>query len=186
MGNPALGWHTNFEVVVLSKLALAALLAAFVSFVPNQEANAQSGIGLKVRDGITVRDTRKAKLEANTYLNEADKLREANQLDQAVLKYQKAMHAYPNEAGIYKNLGGTYAKMGKLQEAEATLKQGTKLFPKDWLIWNNYAVVLLNLNKKEECKAAIKTCLALNPPSDKAEEMKVTLKTFENSKTATK
>jgi len=182
-----LGWHRFLEVVVLSKLAFAAALAAIVSLVPSQEAGAQQhGIGVKVRDGITVRDTKKAKLEANTYLNEADKLREAGQLDQAVLKYHKAMQAWPQEAGIYKNLGGTYAKMGKWAEAEATLKQGTKLHPKDWLIWNNYAVVLLQLRKNDDCKAALKHALTLNPPSDKAEEMKVTLGTLENKKTATK
>ena len=175
-------------MIVLSKLAFAALIASFVVVIPAQEADAQKGIGLKVHDGITVKDTKKAKLEANTYLNEADKLRVSNQLDQAVQKYQKAMRLYPMEADIYKNLGGTYAQMGKFPEAEATLKQGTKLFPKEWLMWNNYAVVLLNLNKKEECKAAIKQAMACHPPSDKLEEMNITLKTLDGtkSKTATK
>jgi Flp pilus assembly protein TadD len=187
-GNPALECNIIFEVVVLSKLAVAALVASLVAFVSAQEADAQKGVGVKVNDGITVKDTKKAKLEANTSLNEGDKLRVANQLDQAVQKYQKALRAYPMEADIYKNLGGTYAQMGKFQEAESTLKQGTKLFPKEWLMWNNYAVVLLNLNKKEECKAAIKQAMSCHPPSDKVEEMNITLKTLEGtkSKTATK
>ncbi len=177
-----------FEVVVLSKIAVAALFASVIAFGPALNADAQKGVGVKVHDGITVKDTKKAKLEANTYLNEADKLRVANQLDQAVQKYQKAMRTYPMEADIYKNLGGTYAQMGKFQDAETTLKQGTKLFPKEWLMWNNYAVVLLNLNKKEECKAAIKQAMACHPPADKIEEMNITLKTLEGtkSKTATK
>lgn len=168
----------------MSKLALAAVFAAVVAFVPNHEVNAQhKGVGVKLHDGITIRDTKKAKLEANTYLNEADKLREARDYDKAVLKYHKAMQAFPQEADIYKNLGGTYAQMGKLQEAEATLKQGTKLHPKDWLMWNNYAVVLLQQNKKEACKVALKQAMALNPPSSEVEKMNVTLKALEATKT---
>ncbi|MDZ4834911.1 MAG: tetratricopeptide repeat protein [Candidatus Melainabacteria bacterium] len=170
----------------MSKLAFVAAAATLLAFAPSFEAKAQKGIGIKVRDGITVKDPAKAKLEANTYLNEADKLREGGQMDLAVKKYQKALRAYPNEAGIYKNLGGTYAKMGKWPEAEATLKQGSQMFPKDWLIWNNYAVVLLQLGKLEECKVALKTCLALNPPAAKAEEMQVTLKAITSTKPKTK
>ncbi len=167
---------------MFSKLSIAALAAACFVLIPLSAAEAQNGIGVKVKDGITVRETKKAKMEANYYLNEADKLREAGLLDQAVLKYQKAMQAFPNEPDSYKHLGGTYAKMGKLRDAEATLKIGTRIAPKDWLMWNNYAVVLLNLNKNEECKAAIKQALALNPASDKAEELKTTLKQLEGKK----
>lgn len=178
------GGRPKSEVIVLiSKFSIAAVAAASLLLVSLSEAKAQKGgIGLKVRDGITVRDTKKAKMEANYYLNEADKLREAGLLDQAVLKYQKAMQAYPNEPDAYKHLGGTYAKMGKLQDAETTLKTGTRIAPRDWLMWNNYAVVLLNLNKNEECKAAIKQALALNPSTDKAEELKTTLKQLEGKK----
>ncbi len=168
----------------MSKLAIVAAAATLLAFAPGVEVKAQKGVVITPKDGITVKDSRKAKLEAGTYLNEGDKFRVQQKYDEAVKNYLKALKAYPNDADIYKNLGGTYAQMGKLPEAEATLKQGTKLFPKEWLMWNNLAVVYLNLGKTEQCKEALKTCLSLNPPASKAEEMQVTLKALTSTKDA--
>ena len=169
----------------MSKLAFVAAVATLLAFAPGTEVKAQKGIGITVKDGITFKDTRKAKLEAGTYLNEGDKYRVLQKYDEAVKNYLKALKAYPNDADIYKNLGGTYAQMGKLPEAEATLKQGTRLFPKEWLMWNNLAVVYLNLGKTEQCKEALKACLALNPPADKVEQMKTTLNALTSTKGTT-
>ncbi|MEZ4535630.1 MAG: hypothetical protein R3D26_11625 [Cyanobacteriota/Melainabacteria group bacterium] len=52
--------------------------------------------------------------------------------------------------------------------------------PDDWLMWNNLAVVLQQLNKNKECVAAIKKSMALNPPDYEKENM-TSLKKLEAS-----
>lgn len=126
-------------------------------------------------------DQKKNKMNANYHFNQAESFREKNHLNEAIEEYKKAIRAYPNDGAFYKNLGGTFAMVGKLDDAEAVLTKGTEVSPDDWLIWNNLAVVLQNQKKNTECVAAIKKSISLNPPEYAVENMNLTLKQLEKS-----
>ena len=126
-------------------------------------------------------DKRKDQLNANYHFNAAEQFREDKKYNEAIAEYKKAIRAYPQDGAFYKNLGGTFALVGKLDDAEAVLNKGTQVNPKDWLMWNNLAVVKQNLNKIEECKDAIKKSLSLKPPKYAQENMELTLKQLESS-----
>ena len=124
---------------------------------------------------------KKDQLNANYHFNKAEEFRENKKYESAIVEYKRAIRAYPADGGFYKNLGGTFALIGKLDDAEAVLNKGTEISPKDWLMWNNLAVVKQNLGKNEECMAAIKKSLSLKPPKYAQENMELTLKKLESS-----
>ena len=126
-------------------------------------------------------DSKKDELNANFHFNKANQLREKQQYDEAILEYKRAIRSNPADGAFYKNLGGTFAMVGKFDDAEAVLKKGCEISPDDWLMWNNLAVVKQQLNKKEECKEAIKKSLALKPPKHAVESMNLTLKQLDSS-----
>lgn len=127
------------------------------------------------------KNSKKDQLNANFHFNKANQLREKQQYDEAILEYKRAIRSNPADGAFYKNLGGTFAMVGKLKDAEAVLNKGCEISPDDWLMWNNLAVVLQNLNKTEECKSAIKKSLALKPPKHAVESMNLTLKKLEST-----
>lgn len=124
---------------------------------------------------------KKDQLNANYHFNKAEEFRESKKYESAIVEYKRAIRSYPADGAFYKNLGGTFALIGKLDDAEAVLKKGTQVNPKDWLMWNNLAVVKQNLGKNKECMAAIKKSLALKPPKYAQENMELTLKQLESS-----
>ncbi|MGD9685064.1 MAG: tetratricopeptide repeat protein [Candidatus Obscuribacterales bacterium] len=128
-----------------------------------------------------VRD-RKLQLRANYHFNTAEEHRRAKDYSAAIEEYKKAIADVPDDPDFYKHLGGTYAQMGKLKEAEDALRTGVKLDPKDWLLWNNLAVTLQMAGKNDECVAALKKALTLHPPDSEAEKMKVTLDSLSGDK----
>ncbi|MCA9803836.1 MAG: tetratricopeptide repeat protein [Cyanobacteria bacterium HKST-UBA02] len=125
---------------------------------------------------------RKTQLRANYHFNTAEEHRRAKNYSAAVEEYKKAIADVPDDPDFYKHLGGTYAQMGKLKEAEDALRTGVKLDPKDWLLWNNLAVTLQMAGKNDECVAALKKALTLHPPDSEAEKMKVTLDNLSSKK----
>jgi tetratricopeptide (TPR) repeat protein len=173
-------------VLVLLKYTFAALAVFSIAITAHVSAYAQGPLGVKVSSGTISKDGKKARLEANFHFNQAEDFRAKRKYNEAIEEYEKAIKAYPNDGAYYKNLGATYATVGKLPEAETTLKTGTKIAPKDWLMWNNLAVVFLNEKKSDECAAALRQALTNNPPADKVAGMKSELKNMESQKTSSK
>ncbi|MBZ0185115.1 MAG: tetratricopeptide repeat protein, partial [Candidatus Obscuribacterales bacterium] len=125
---------------------------------------------------------RKKRLRAGYHFNTAEEHRRAKNFTSAVAEYKKAIADAPDEADFYKNLGGTYAQMGKLKEAEDALRKGTQIDPKDWLIWNNLAVTQQMSGKKEDCLKSLKKAMSLHPPDQEAEKMRFTIESLEGKK----
>lgn len=163
------------------KYTLATLVVVSLTCASWSPADAQGPLGVKTSSGVKTKDANKTRMEANYHFNQAESFREKKQYREAIVEYEKAIKAYPNDPGFYKNLGGTYALSGKLTEAETTLKKGVKIAPKDWLMWNNLAVVLKEEKKNQECIAALKQALAANPPQGYVEEINKTLKDLQGS-----
>ena len=127
-------------------------------------------------------DQRKKEMRANYHLNKADSLRESKKYEEAVNEYKLAL-----KDNLYKNLGGTLALMGRMPEAEASLRKGLELSPDDWLMWNNLAIVLQSQEQYKSCSEALEKSISLNPPKDKVDGMKEIinqLKGKENKKRA--
>ncbi len=122
---------------------------------------------------------------ADYHFNKGEGLRGARDYEGAIREYTMAIKQSPSDGAFYKNLGATYALIGKMDEAEKTLTKGTEISPKDWLMWNNLAVVLQHQQKFDQCKTVIEKSLTLNPPADKAKGLRETLAQL-NAKNAPK
>lgn len=168
--------------LLLSLTAIALGLSSQSPALANKPLEAGKAVVTKSKaKPAPVRD-RKKQLRANYHFNTAEEHRQARNYSAAVEEYKKAIADVPDDPDFYKHLGGTYAQMGKLKEAEDALRTGVKLDPKDWLLWNNLAVTLQMAGKKDECAGALKKALTLHPPDSEAEKMKVTLDSLSGGK----
>ena len=71
---------------------------------------------------------------ARSLMEDADRAREANRIDDAISKYRRVIEVAPTLASAYVNLGAIYFKQGKVAEAEpffrAALAMRQRLYPK--------------------------------------------------------
>ena len=72
------------------------------------------------------------------------------------------MAKYPEEAGVYNDLGLCYQRRGMLDESVAMLRKATQLQPERPLYHNNLATVLVDAERNDEALAQL---LAVNPPA---------------------
>jgi tetratricopeptide (TPR) repeat protein len=105
---------------------------------------------------------------ADAYGNAArhEESRDARMQDQqkAIDTYQKAMQLSPNDAALHNNLGGVYADMGKIADAQAEFQKAADLNPAAASsYYYNLGVVMVNQNKMEEASTALKKAMDLDP-----------------------
>jgi tetratricopeptide (TPR) repeat protein len=110
---------------------------------------------------------------ADSYGNAAkqEQNRDARLQDQqkAIETYQKALQLNPNEAALHNNLGGVYADMGKIPEAQAEFQKAADLNPAGASgYYYNLGVVLVNQNKMDDAAVALKKATDLDPNNAKA------------------
>ena len=68
-------------------------------------------------------------MSAGQLLKQANQLKRAGRLDEAIALYYQAIEINPNFAWTYNNLGDTFFKQGKLDEAIVEYRRGTKINP---------------------------------------------------------
>ena len=68
---------------------------------------------------------------ARTLMEDAERAREANRIDDAVAKYRRVIEVAPSLASAYVNLGALYFKQGKVAEAYETFVRGAAAAPAD-------------------------------------------------------
>jgi tetratricopeptide (TPR) repeat protein len=91
--------------------------------------------------------------------------RDARAQDQqkAVETYQKALQMSPNDASLHNNLGGVYADMGKIPDAQAEFQKAADLNPAGASgYYYNLGVLLVNQGKMEEASVALKKATDLD------------------------
>ena len=68
---------------------------------------------------------------ARTLMEDAERAREANRVDDAIAKYRRVIEVAPTLASAYVNLGALYYKQGKVAEAYDTFVRGAAAAPAD-------------------------------------------------------
>ena len=83
-------------------------------------------------------------------------------MNETIIQYQKAVEIKPDFAEAQNNLGLTLHEQGRLDEAEATLRQALRLDPS---ADNHYylAACLMSLGRDEEALAELQIASTLNP-----------------------
>lgn len=86
-------------------------------------------------------------------------------LDEAIPVFEEASKRDPQNAYVWRALGGTLRLIeARMPEAEAAIQKALELQPQDPISWLGLGEVREALGKTEESIDAFRRCLALNPP----------------------
>jgi tetratricopeptide (TPR) repeat protein len=89
--------------------------------------------------------------------------------DKALDYFQKALQIAPDDASLHNNLGGLYADMGKVTEAQAEFQKAAELNPSGASTYYfNMGVIMYNKYKMDEAAAALKKATDLDPKNANA------------------
>jgi tetratricopeptide (TPR) repeat protein len=76
-------------------------------------------------------------MSAGQLLKQANQLKRAGKLDEAIALYQKAIEINPNFSWTYNNLGDAFVKQGKLDEAVVEYRRAIEVNPNSaWLFYS--------------------------------------------------
>ncbi len=93
----------------------------------------------------------------------ADSYRDARQYDKAIESYQKAIQASPTNSQYHNNLGDTYARAGKVAEAQAEFQKAAEIDPAGASrYYYNLGAIMYNQGKMDEASAAFKKATELD------------------------
>ena len=84
-----------------------------------------------------------------TLIEQADRDRDRNRIEDAIAKYREVIKQAPGIAGAYVSLGGLYHKQGKLQDALDTFARGLERSPADPALLFNAGALELQLGRPE-------------------------------------
>src|SRR5436305_5521575 len=100
---------------------------------------------------------------ARTLMEDAERARSANHIDDAVAKYRRVIEVAPSLASAYVNLGALYFKQGKVAEAYDTFVRGAAAAPLDRTLLFNAAAAAQQLGKSADALTYVDAAIARNP-----------------------
>src|SRR4051794_589862 len=100
---------------------------------------------------------------ARTLMEDAERAREANRIDDAVAKYRHVIDVAPSLASAYVNLGALYFKQGKVAEAYETFVRGAAAAPADRTLLSNAAAAAQQLGKSADALTYVDKAIAKTP-----------------------
>jgi len=100
---------------------------------------------------------------ARSLMEEADRAREANRIDDAIAKYRRVIDIAPSLASAYANLGALYFKQGKVAEAYDTFVRGVASAPADRTLLSNAAAAAQQLGKSADALKYVDEAIAKSP-----------------------
>lgn len=100
---------------------------------------------------------------ARSLMEEAERAREANHVDDAIAKYRRIIEVAPSLASAYVNLGALYFKQGKIAEAYETFVHGVNSAPSDRTLLSNAAAAAQQLGKSPEALKYVDDAIAKTP-----------------------
>src|SRR5215210_4343503 len=92
---------------------------------------------------------------ARSLMEEADRARQANRLDDAVARYKRVIAVAPEVASAYANLGAVYYRQNKIAEAYDVFARGVERAPADKTLLMNAAAAGQQLGKSAEALAYV-------------------------------
>jgi Flp pilus assembly protein TadD len=99
------------------------------------------------------------------------KPRSERAFERAVTAYEKWLDANPDDDAAHFNLGRTYSKLTKDEEAEKAFKQAVKLKPDDSEYQTELGAILIKLAKYHEAIAPLKKAIELDAENVRAEDL---------------
>lgn len=100
---------------------------------------------------------------ARSLMEEADRAREANHIDDAIARYRRVIEVAPALASAYVNLGALYFKQGKVAEAYETFVHGVNSAPSDRTLLSNAAAAAQQLGKSPQALKYVDDAIAKTP-----------------------
>jgi tetratricopeptide (TPR) repeat protein len=100
---------------------------------------------------------------ARGLMEDAERARESNRIDDAVAKYRRVIEVAPSLASAYVNLGALYFKQGKVAEAYDTFVRGAAAAPADRTLLSNAAAVAQQLGKSTDALKYVDEAIAKTP-----------------------
>ncbi len=99
------------------------------------------------------------------------KPRSERAFERAVTAYEKWIDANPDDDAAHFNLGRTYSKLTRDEEAEKSFKQAVKLKPDDSEYQTELGAILIKLAKYHEAIAPLKKAIELDAENVRAEDL---------------
>ena len=96
-------------------------------------------------------------------MEDAERAREANRIDDAIAKYRRVIEVAPSLASAYVNLGALYFKQGKVAEAYDTFVRGVASAPSDRTLLSNAAAAAQQLGKPADALKYVDDAIAKSP-----------------------
>src|SRR3954447_18387494 len=100
---------------------------------------------------------------ARTLMEDAERAREANRIDDAVAKYRRVIDVAPSLASAYVNLGALYFEQGKVAEAYEIFVRGAAAAPADRTLLSNAAAAAQQLGKSADALKYVDAAIAKTP-----------------------
>ncbi|MEA2339545.1 MAG: hypothetical protein QOE82_3552 [Thermoanaerobaculia bacterium] len=100
---------------------------------------------------------------ARTLLEDAERAREANRIDDAIVSYRRVITVAPTLASAYINLGALYFKQGKVNEAYDTFVRGVAAAPWDRTLLSNAAAAAQQLGKSADALKYVDEAIGKSP-----------------------
>ena len=98
------------------------------------------------------------------YLTAVGHLERLGRWPTAARGYQAALHRWPLSLAATVGLGVCFYQVGDLDAAEAVLRDATRTFPDQGVIYNNLAQILIDRGQKDEALQAARKAVALGGP----------------------
>jgi len=102
-------------------------------------------------------------MSAGQLLKQANQLKRAGRLDEAIALYHQAIELNPNFAWTYKNLGDTFVKQGKLDEAVMEYQKAIEINPSSTLHYHNLGEVLAQQGKLDDAVNNFRKAVEIQP-----------------------
>ncbi len=99
------------------------------------------------------------------------KPRSERSFERAVTAYEKWLDANPDDDAAHFNLGRTYSKLNKDEEAEKAFKEAVELKPDDSEYQTELGAILIKLAKYHEAIAPLKKAIELDAENVRAEDL---------------
>ncbi|HEX8154067.1 MAG TPA: tetratricopeptide repeat protein, partial [Thermoanaerobaculia bacterium] len=99
---------------------------------------------------------------ARSLMEEADRARDANRVDEAIEKYSRVIEVAPQIASAYVNLGALQHKQGKVEDAFNTFARGVGRAPADRTLLSNAAATAQQLGKTAEALGYVDRAIERN------------------------
>jgi len=100
---------------------------------------------------------------ARGLMEDADRARETNRIDDAIAKYKRVIEVAPALASAYVNLGALYFQQGKIAEAYETFVHGVANAPSDRVLLTNAAAAGQQLGKSKDALKYIDAAIEKTP-----------------------